>query len=208
MKNPLSLLVVDISVSLEEALKAQERGYPIGFDNLAPGGSYVRRSSYDVGLVMGLISYPSGSVRAGLNAIIDTTRVACESGVQTYAAEYDSGIVDGDIRTCYSLQPYIPKTNLYRKQTFSAFNNSAFVDRISADDCKHLTIIGYDRDYCVLETIQGAVQRGITVVTSEQCMLTQDRPFRRNKSLNYFRKHTIILETLEDVWNYIRHSSR
>ena len=67
-------------------------------------------------------------------------------------------------------------------------------------------VIGYDRDDCVMATIRDAVERGITVVTSEHCMLTTNRDNRRDASLAYFKENTVFLETLVDVWNYISNS--
>lgn len=202
--DPISLLVVDVSESWEEALKSQERGYFVNFDNFSPGGRYTR-SKTDVNLVMSLIFYPHGTVRAGINAIIDTTRIAHLAGVPTYAAEYYTGDTDGEERTCCGLQPYIPKANRYEKRKFSAFTDD-FATRLRADNCRHLMIIGYDRDYCVMETIKDALYNGITVVTSELCMLTQNRPGKRNQSLAFFKENTIYLKTLEEVWNYLRSS--
>lgn len=201
MRNPFSLLVVDVSEGLEEALKAQERGYFIDMDYSGPG-RYVRGNLSDPPLLK--IQYPHGSVRAGLDAIIDTARIAHERGVPTYAVHYYyDGWTDGEEQTCHSLQPYIHEANRYEKYSLSAFTRRSFATRLAAEGCKHLMVIGYDRDDCVLETIRDAVERGITVVTSELCMLTQNRYNRQESSLAYFRKNTVFLEKLPDVWNYI-----
>ena len=202
MTKPLSLLVVDVSEDWEEVLKAQERGYFIEWDYMYPG-KYEHRDLYKESLLT--IKYPHGSVRAGFNAIIDTVRIAHERNVPTYAVEFTDNNSDGEEQTCFSLQPYIQKANRYRKRSVSAFDSKycKLADKIKAEDCQHLMVIGYDRDDCVMETIKDAVERGITVVTSEHCMLTQDRDNRRESSLTYFRKNTIFLETLLDVWNYI-----
>lgn len=205
MDKPLSLLVVDVSEAWEEVLKAQERGYFIDFEHISPG-EYVRTEQDPNALLT--LKYPHGSVRAGFNAIIDTMRIAHQFGFSTYAVEYGNGWSDGEEQTCYSLQPYIPKANRFEKHRLSAFSSSCYLaDRIKADDCQHLMIIGYDRDDCVLETIRDAVGRGIKVVASEHCMLTQDRDNRRESSLAYFREHTTFLETLPDVWNYLRNAA-
>lgn len=202
MDKPLSLLIVDVSESWEETLKTHERGYFIDFEHIFPG-KYVRTEQDPNALLT--IKYPHGSVRAGFNAIIDTARLAHEFGAPTYAVEYGNGWSDGEEQTCYSLQPYIPEANRFEKHRFGAFS-CAFADKLKADGCQRLMVIGYDRDDCVLETIQDAVERGIQVVTSEHCMLTQDMNNRRKSSLAYFREHTIFLETLPEVWNYIRNS--
>ncbi len=199
MSHPLSLLVVDVSEDLEEVLKGQERGYLIDWECMAPWG-YVR-SKQDANKLL-TIQYPHGSVRAGLNAIIDTTRIANERKVPTYAVHLYTGNSDGEEQTCFSLQQYIPKENQYEKGTNSAFR-CRLADRLKADGCQHLMVLGYDRDFCVLETVKDAVLRGITVVTSEQCMLTKNLYDKRESSLAYFREHTVFLETLVDVWNYI-----
>ena len=67
-----------------------------------------------------------------------------------------------------------------------------------------MVIIGYDRDYCVLETIKDAVARGIKVVTSEHAMLTTNKCWSstREQSLEYYRKNTLFLENLVDLYNY------
>ena len=202
MGEPLSLLVVDVSEDWEEVLKAQERGYEIDFDNKWPG-SYLR-NSLDPNRLMKL-HYPHGSVRAGFNAVIDTTRIAHQLSIPIYAAEYYDGWTDGEEQTCFSLQWYIPKVNRYEKGQLSAFRSS-LAERLKTENCQHLMVIGYDRDDCVMATIRDAVERGITVVTSEHCMLTTNRDNRRDASLAYFKENTVFLETLVDVRNYISNS--
>jgi hypothetical protein len=200
---PLSLLVVDVSEDWEEVAKAYERGYFIDWDDIAPG-RYVR-GNLDVKSILS-IQYPHGSVRAGFDAIIDTVRIAHQWGVPIYAVEYSAENTYGEKQTCFSLQPYIQEANRYRKYALSAFS-CALADRLKSEGCQHLMIIGYDRDACVMETIRDAVERGITVVTSEHCMLTQNMYNRRTHSLAYFKKHTIFRKTLPDVWNYVRNAT-
>lgn len=201
MIHSLSLLVVDISEAWEEEIKRIERGYDIDWEPWL--GKYQQRGGCMTSHLA--IHYPHGSVRAGLNAIVDTARIAAERGIPSYAVHYYTGNSDGEEQTCFSLQPYIPENNRYEKQTLSAFH-CPLADRLVGEGCRHLVVIGYDRDDCVMETIKDAVARGITVVTSEHCMLTRDADDRRVNSLEYFRKNTVFLETLVDVWNYIRHA--
>lgn len=200
MDDSLSLLVVDVSEDWEEVLKSQERGYVVDWDHKTP---YVH-CNLDPNELM-RIHYPHGSVRAGFNAIIDTARIAHQLHVPSYGAEYYDGWSDGEEQVCFSLQQYIPKENRYEKGGLSAFH-SGLVGRLKAENCQHLMVIGYDRDDCVMETIKDAVERGIKVVTSEQCMLTTNKYNRRDASLEYYRKNTVFLETLLDVWNYIYNS--
>lgn len=197
MRKSLSLLVVDVSQSWEEDVKDNERGYRVGWDNLL--GQYARQKYIRT---PASIVYPHGSVRAGFNAIIDTVQIAYTRHVPIYAVHYYIGDTDGEEQTCHSLQPYASPKNRYEKNKLSAFSCD-LAERLAKEKCKHLMIIGYDRDHCVLRTIQDAVQRNITVVTSEHCMLTMDKYNLRDQSLSYFRKHTIFLENLADVWNYI-----
>lgn len=203
MIDHLSLLVVDVSEDWEEVLKAQERGYVIDFEHVYPG-SYVRSNLDPEELLK--IQYPHGSVRAGFNAIIDTVRFAHQFDIPVYAVEYPGFDADGEEQPCYSLQPYIPEENRYRKHSLSAFGSKPLVNRLVADSCKQLMVIGYDRDDCVMATIKDAVERGFTTVTSEQCMLTMNRDNRRDASLVYFKEHTVFLETLPEVWNYMRNT--
>lgn len=197
MDVPLSLLVVDVSEDWEDVLKAQERGYFIEWNHRAPGGYERGQLNPDEILT---IRYPHGSVRAGLNAIVDTARIAHQYRIPVYTVEYPGECSDGEEQPCYLLHPYVPESNRYRKHTLSAFGCS-LADRLAAEGCKHLMVVGYDRDDCVLATIRDAVERGIAVVTSEHCMLTADRGNRREASMAWFREHTTYLETLVDVWN-------
>lgn len=208
MDQPLSLLVVDVSEDWEELLKAHERGFFIDWEPVMPGCYQVSRLS--VGEVPLEISYPHGSVRAGFNAIIDTVRIAAASGIPIYAVHLYDGWSDGEEQTCHSLQPYIPKGNQYEKRSFSAFNEQYcdLAKRLRTDGVEHLMVVGYDRDDCVLETVKDAVSRGITVVASEHCMLTADRYDRRQESLAYYRQHTVFLESLVDVWNFLWREGR
>ena len=201
MNKPLSLLVVDVSEDWEELLKAHERGHFIDWVHVHPGK--YERGKLDPAAVPLDIRYPHGSVRAGFNAIIDTTRLARLYGIPRYAVHLYTGWTDGEEQTCHSLQPYIPAGNQYEKHGMSAFG-CPLADRLEAEGCEHLLVIGYDRDACVLATIKDAVERGIKVVTSEHCMLTASRSELREISLAYFRENTVFLETLADVWNYLR----
>lgn len=200
MDKPLSLLVVDVSEDWEEVLKACERGYGIDWEHFSSRG-YVCGKLDPESLLT--IQYPHGSVRAGFNAITDTTRIAHQRGVPTYAVHLYNAWSDGQDETCFSLQPYIPQANRYGKGGPSAFK-CALAERLASEGCQYLMVIGYDRDDCVLATIKDAVALGITVVTSEHCMLTQNHPWNnRDDSLAYFREHTVFLETLPEVWNYL-----
>ncbi len=201
MSDGLSLLVVDVSEAFEEMLKATEREYLVDWDGISPG-AYKEKELYR-DPIFERMHYPYGSLRSGLNAIVDTTRIARERGIPVYAVHYYTGNSDGEEQTCLSLQPYISEKNRYEKHVPSAFG-CQLANRLEADDCRHLMVIGYDRDDCVMATVKDAVARGITVVTSEHCMLTQNLRDRRASSLVYFQENTVFLGKLVDVWNYIR----
>lgn len=201
MEEKCSLLVVDISEDWEEVLKAHERGFFIEWDYVK--GQWKEGILTDLTKVPLTIKYSHGSVRAGFNAIIDTINFAHLRGHTIYAACLDDGRCDGDEQPCKSILPYIPKENIFRKTTESAFKSGKLEARIAEDECKHLMVLGYDRDYCVLKTVQDAVARGIKVVTSEHIMLTQDSQNSREQSITYFRQNTVFLESLVAVWNYL-----
>lgn len=197
---PLSLLVVDISNNWEEELKAQERGYLIDWDYTE--GKYKVADWWKPHHRP--LQYPYGSPRAGLDVIIDTVRIAHERGIIVYSVDKLDQWSDGDEDVCYSLQPYIPKGNRYFKYGYSAFSCPELAERLQKDKSEQLLIIGYDRDCCVLESVKDAVSRGIKVVTSEHCMLTIDLYKGREASLAYYKEHTVYLDPLTAVWNYIR----
>src|SRR3989338_5530519 len=199
MDSPLSLLIVDVSEAWEDVIEASERGYTLDFDNF--GCRYVR-GVYKPEMMLPM-NYPHGTIRAGLNAIIGTARLAHLLQVPTYSVELYSGWSDGEEQTCYSLHGFVPAANRYQKNSMSAFK-CALADRLASENWRRLMVIGYDRDCCVLETVRDAVDRGIEVVTSEHCMLTTDRDSRRESSVAYFREHTTYLKSLEDVWNCLR----
>lgn len=199
MVKPLSLLIVDVSIGLEEDAKAYERGYRI-----MGGGSEMWQPAKGslAGQKLNLY-YPHGSLRAGLDAIVDTTRLAHQYGIPCYTVWYDENYADRCELPAHSLRPYLPEGNWYRKITFDAFQSPEFRDRLTRDNCEHLMVIGYDRDWCVTGTIEGAVSHGIQVVTSEYCMLTRDTG-DRDASLEVFRSTTTFLPSLVGVWNYLR----
>lgn len=200
MSDKLSLLVVDISESLEDCLKANERGYSI--DMNCCSGLWVR-SPHGQMVVQTEIIYLHGSLRAGFNAIIDTACFAYTRGKTVYAAYFYDGWSDGEEQPCKSLLPYVKKEHIFEKRTYSAFQSGNLASHLEKDECKHLMILGYDRDCCVFQTTKDAVKRGIKVVTCEQLMLTQDKG-KRSESLNFFKKNTLFLESVVDAWNYIQ----
>lgn len=200
---PLSLLVVDISIAWEEEFKAQERGYFI--DQSFPGREYKLADWWKPHHRP--IQYPYGSTRAGLDAIIDTVRIAHEYRVPIYSVnDLDPSNENEDL--CYSLQPYIPKKNRYFKYGYSAFLRSELAANFHKEKSEHLLIIGYDRDCCVLESVKDAVSREIKVATSEHCMLTANLNNDREGSLAFYRERTIYLDSVFAVWNFIRNTTR
>lgn len=201
MAEPLSLLVVDVSNSWEDALKDLERGYWIDDEYWKPERFAHKALTPEPHPIF----YPFGPARAGIDAIIDTAKLASRCGLTIYNVDTSGPWNDDELGPCDSLKPYIPKENWYVKCSYSAME-AQYCDlpaRLEADKCEHLLVVGYDRDWCVLETIKGAVDRGIKVVTSEHCMLTLDLHARRDSSLAYYRQHTTFLTSLPDVWNYL-----
>lgn len=205
MTAALSVLIVDVSEAWEEELKAHERGYYCHFDHFT--GQYGKGAILPETAELEL-AYPHGSLRAGFNAIIDVAALAHHLGIPRYAVHLYDSWSDGDYRTCQSLQPYVPRRNQYEKHRHNAFDNKKFAKRMATDEVRRLFVLGYDRDWCVLETIRGALAAGIEVATSEQCLLTKNLCNRREQSLEYLRKHTTYLETLADAMNFLTASSR
>lgn len=156
------------------------------------------------------IEYPHGSVRAGFNAIIDAVWFADARHVPIFAVHTGSSWHDGEEVTCDSLQPYIPEERQAYKGGYSAFIDpaSAYGEGMAAKlkrlAPESLFVLGYDRDYCVLETAKDAVTRGYHVVTSEHCMLTQNRSEKLcDASRKFYQDRTTHLESLVDVLNFI-----
>ncbi|MFH1064775.1 MAG: isochorismatase family protein [Candidatus Woesearchaeota archaeon] len=201
MPNDLSLLVIDISEDWEEVLKAHERGHFIEWDHNK--GIWSKDSKLSPSNVPLNIQYPHGSTRAGFDAIIDTVRIAHSRDHTIYASSFYNSQTDGEEQPCHSINPYIPQQNRFDKHTYSAFGSGDLATRLKEDGCRHLMVIGYDRDCCVLETVKDAVTQGIQIVTSEHVMLTTDRYDLREGSLAYLKENTIFLDDLESVWNYL-----
>jgi hypothetical protein len=205
---PLSVLVVDVSVPWEEALKDLERGYSV-WNWHESGERQFQRG--EVAAEAATLKYPHGSARAGFDAIVDVMRLASTFGLPCYGVDSCSPwTCDDPPGVCFSLRPYVPQGNVYTKYDYGAFGDRCDLGgRLMSDGCRHLLIVGYDRDCCVLETARGAVERGMKVVTSEHCMLTVDRRVAREESLRYYRGATCYLESLVAVFRYLhRHRVR
>ncbi|GEM_PF-5010957 len=201
MPHKLALLVVDICEGLEDLLKSNERGYSIDFDYVR--GCWVRSPQAEMA-VQSEIIYPYGSLRAGFNAIIDTASIACKKGKKVYASYFYTGWTDGEEQPAQSLMHCVNKEDTFEKTTYSAFQSGKLALRLKKDECKHLLILGYDRDCCVLATAKDAVNNGIKVVTCEQLMLTANKGNKKDISLDYFKKNTVFLESVVDALNYIQ----
>jgi nicotinamidase-related amidase len=204
VEQKLAVLVIDVSENWEETLKAHERGAYIEWDY---HGKYVK----DVELLQKVrldLEYPHGSIRAGFNALIDTVRIAYECKIPIYAVHTQDGWGD-DYTTALSLKPYILSENESSKADFSAFTSfdlnqeDQVAFKLKQASFTHLLIIGYDRDHCVLKSVQDAVSLGYTVITSEHCMLTRPDSRNRDESMEFYRQHTQHIESLEEVWNFI-----
>lgn len=199
MTDKLALLVVDVSAAWEKEIINRERGYKVEFDFLRK--KYVRRPYNPDRLEL---KYPQGTARAGLDAIVETVRIANKQGLDIFAVYYHLFFCNGEKQPCDSILLYIPQDNIYGKNELSAFSSEKFVSRIQDELFTHLLILGYDRDDCVFASVKDAAMSRIKVITSESVMLTLNRASRREKSLDYFRANTLFLQNLEDVWDYIK----
>jgi len=189
-----SLLVVDMW--WEEEIKARERGFNIYFNDIYE--KYERRE---------LSNYPSlqylyGSLHAGLEAIHDIVRAAHLLEKKIYGVVSDDDYSTPNELLDKNLHPYIQANNLFMKNSYSAFISKDLTKRLEEDTIHRLMIVGFDRDYCVLETIKSAVDCGIEVITSEVLMLTCGKT-DGNVARDYCRKNTTYLESLIDVYNYL-----
>ena len=191
----ISLLVVDMW--WEEEIKNRERGFAICFNEMSKQYEKMECQQYPQRL-----QYPTGTLHAGLDAIHDVVRKAHLLGKKIYGVVNDDGYSPPDELLDKSLHPYIPKEHFFMKNSYSAFNSKPLITRLEEDAVDYLLIVGFDRDCCVLSTIQDAVKKGITIVTSETLMLTCNVK-DRNIALDYCRKNTIYLESLVEVLNVL-----
>ena len=86
-------------------------------------------------------------------------------------------------------------------------------------DVGALVVLGYHRDYCVLETTKSAVKRGYNVITSKEIMFWRNFPIAvdmcrpdlddhlrklRNAFFEYYQSLPLYCETAEDVENLMK----
>lgn len=195
VNNDFSLLVIDMW--WERDIKAKESGYDPSY-SLFNKKYLANTFNFDLSIV-----YPHGTPRAGLNAIHDVVRLVHLLGKKIYAVVMDDGCSTSDELLDVSLHPYVPERNLFFKKTNSAFRSSELARQLELDDVNQLMVVGFDRDFCVFETIKDAAEKNLVVVTPESLMLTNNTRGTRELSLDYFRKNTTYLETLVDVWNFL-----
>ncbi|MDO8511588.1 MAG: isochorismatase family protein [Nanoarchaeota archaeon] len=190
-----SLLVVDMW--WEEEIKDRERGFTITFDDSHRKYGQRKPSNYPSSL-----RYPSGTLHAGLDAIHDVVRTAHFLKKPIYGVVSDDGYSLAEELLDKSLHPYISKEHLFMKHGYSAFTSKSLTQRLEEDKVARLMIMGFDRDWCVLETIKSVLEQGIEVITSETLMLTSgltDGDIARH----YCRNNTTYLESLVDVYNHL-----
>lgn len=195
-ENDFSLLVVDMW--WEQEIKDRERGFVIHVNGFYPG-KYEKRDCQNNPREL---QYPHGTLHAGLDTIHDVVRMAHLLRKNIYGVVSDDGYSPADELLDKSLHPYISKDNLFMKKGYNAFDSKNLVKRLEEDDTSRLMVVGFDRDVCIPDTIKGAIDNGIEVITSEVLMLTCDRG-DRDKALEYFRKNTTYLDSLVDVWNFL-----
>lgn len=207
MANDLAVLVVDVCQAWEDVLKSNARGYRLDFNCFT--GKFVEK---DLPKDPEKLFYQYGSHQAGFDAIVDTVRIAHLRGIPIYSVHFYKGWTDGEEQTAYALDPYIPAENRSEKGSYSAFykdylnlpNQVAF--KLKEAGFKRLLILGYDRDCCVLKTCKDAVTLGYEVITSEHCMLHHlEGPLsERELSIQFYKNETKFIESLADLWNWIR----
>ena len=191
----LSLLVVDMW--WEEEVKDRERGYRIVSPRFREKYGRVEHDPYPKTL-----QYPHGTLRAGVDTIHDVVRMAYLLQKNVYGVAMDNGYTPAKEMLDKSLHPYIPDERIFLKGGYDAFESKSLVRCLEKDGVSRLMIVGFDRDICVLETIKGAVNRQIEVITGEVLMLTSNLR-NREIALRYFKENTTYLESLVDVWNFL-----
>lgn len=190
-----SLLVVDMW--WEEEIKDRERGFAVTFDDFHK--KYEQRKPWNHPFSL---QYSCGTLHAGLDAIHDAVRMAHLLKKPIYGVVSDDGCSPPEESLDKSLHPYILGKGLFVKHGYNAFTSKGLTWRLQEDAVNRLMIMGFDRDYCVLETIKSAVEQGIEVITGEVLMLTCGLT-DGNTARDYFRKNTTYLESLVDVYNYL-----
>lgn len=82
----------------------------------------------------------------------------------------------------------VPRHYIERKDTNDAFNSADFQARIKMLAPKRLVLAGINASYCVLETAEGATQRGIPVATAST-LIADGYGCSNNRPDKWFRKN-------------------
>lgn len=197
-------LVVDMSQVWEEALLSAERGYDVVTHE---DGSQHKATPDFIAKEM---KYRYGNVRDGFRAIAKLLEAARARDIAAHSVNLRDEYALGDDRLCDYFRPLVPKANRHWKNEFAAFecDGCDLGWRLQKDDVGTLFVAGYDRDYCLLDTVRSAVDRGYRVVTCEQLMLSVERGRLRDGSLDYYRRRTVFKDALEDVLQLLEEHGR
>jgi len=198
----LAVVVVDVSVVWEQAIVALSRGGEYERDE---DGTWRERSHVDY--LSHEIKYRYGGARRGLDAMADVLLHAAKLGIPRYAVSYFDEWAQGDDRLAYCLQPFVPKRNRVWKYDSSAFGcERGNLERVLRRDgpFSRLLLMGYDRDFCLLDTARDAVARGYGIISSERLMLSLEKNKQREASLDFYQGNTTFLETIPDVLNLLQ----
>ena len=88
------------------------------------------------------------------------------------------------------LQPWVKKDNVFIKNTYSVFSNTAFENYLKEKKIEELWIVGLDTDFCVLADCFNAFDRGFKVkVAADCCASFTTGPAGHEAALEIIRKN-------------------
>ena len=144
--------------------------------------------------------YEYGDLRLGIDRIEEVLKTGEEFQCPIYAATYKHQPLSR------RLMRYVKPGNVFNKKEYNAFEQSSLDERLRHDRTDTIIVMGFNRDRCVKQTIQGAVERGYNIIACEELMFEIECDDIREKTLEYFKnqrgvlffeQHTKVLEYLK-----------
>jgi nicotinamidase-related amidase len=149
-------------------------------------------------------SYEHGSVEQGIQrtvALIHRCRASCVPVVLVTMAR------------SRELLPEItaaagPEGKTFPKHKMSAFSNPAFEAYLASEGIDSLIVGGWIRHLCVMATAVDAMDKGYSVMTSDEIMfgVTDILSVRvRDMALGYFQRSGCLYEDSQGIWDAVGH---
>lgn len=156
-------------------------------------------------------TYLHGSVETGIGRVCSVIRCARKLGIPVILVKRttEAGVKAGIVSEIQSAVRGYPLIRSIEKEQASPFSNPDFIDLLQELDIETPIIVGYNRTECVLAAVMDALDRGLSVITSDELLfgskyfdyasfpdiMTALAFYRR--STVYFEDHKEVLRTMD-----------